>query len=678
MSIEKLEVFASQADKNTDGITLKYGFPSAEKPARQWFNWLFYTQTSKINEVADLANSNFTRVKDIDLKYEQLKRDTTKQLQDTASSLQDVRDYADQLMQTAVGGKLAYKTYAEMIADKSNIAAKSSIDVIADTEDKNGTYLYDGANFVKSQYDIEKIIRAKVQNTFGTYAQMVASNLSDGAYALVADDADDKNGIYLKTGGVWVNSKYGNDYIAYKGAINGDDINLSTVVESGVYVRSSSSFANGHEAQGFPQASAGILTVYKSPSSGIVSQLYQSYFGVFSRVGTTSSLGEWVDLTSVKYDPQQHPNQYNMVNKLEKTTDYNTLTRAGVYIKNSSGTPPNAPPTILGGVLKVYSGNFTSYMVQEFLANDGAVYVRAGTASSLSDWQLKSGSDVPPISESGLSYSKTADALTFTKSSATGKRLRTLFDRGVSTNSNQDCWGVRNCYPDDVSGIDVIMSGGVWETAIKDTENAEDHSGGSHGDEVLQDAYFFVDGVYKPQDFIGSGYADKIEFYQKSTIYVEDSLTVICNKVVRWTFTEQGFDFKQWLTFPAERSLNSAWIAMLPVLRKTNQDNTGLQVTDTEVRSQDGVVINAGEPSFPRRNLSISNGDSITLSSSTSGISARITVNEIDTTDTPEAFVQNSNTYNKIYISGKPVEGVSVVPADSRWFIHATFDVTSI
>lgn len=95
MSIEKLEVFASQADKNTDGITLKYGFPSAEKPARQWFNWLFYTQTSKINEVADLANSNFTRVKDIDLKYEQLKRDTTKQLQDTASSLQDVRDYAD-------------------------------------------------------------------------------------------------------------------------------------------------------------------------------------------------------------------------------------------------------------------------------------------------------------------------------------------------------------------------------------------------------------------------------------------------------------------------------------------------------------------------------------------------------------------------------------------------------
>lgn len=232
MSIEKLEVFASQADKNTDGITLKYGFPSAEKPARQWFNWLFYTQTSKINEVADLANSNFTRVKDIDLKYEQLKRDTTKQLQDTASSLQDVRDYADQLMQTAVGGKLAYKTYAEMIADKASIATNSSIDIIADTDDKNGTYLYDGTNFVKSNYDLEKLIRAKVQNTFDTYAQMVASNLSDGAYALVADDADDKNGIYIKEGGTWVKSKY--DFNNLVSLIDNDSDILKAIDANGI------------------------------------------------------------------------------------------------------------------------------------------------------------------------------------------------------------------------------------------------------------------------------------------------------------------------------------------------------------------------------------------------------------------------------------------------------------
>ena len=121
-------------------------------------------------------------------------------------------DEVDAVLQAQInsvgGGKLAYKTYAAMVADKANITANSSIDVLADTDDKNGTYSYDGTNFVKSQYDIEKIIRAKVQNTFGTYAQMVASNLSDGSYALVADDADNKNGIYIKKGGAWVKSGY--------------------------------------------------------------------------------------------------------------------------------------------------------------------------------------------------------------------------------------------------------------------------------------------------------------------------------------------------------------------------------------------------------------------------------------------------------------------------------------
>lgn len=145
-------------------------------------------------------------------------------------------DEADAVLQAQInsvgGGKLAYKTYAEMIADKSNIAEKSSIDIIADTDDKNGTYLYDGTNFVKSQYDLEKLIRAKVQNTFGTYAQMVASNLSDGAYALVADDTVlTNNGLYYKENGEW---RCIYSLIQYKGLFT--DIDLDTITTSGLYL----------------------------------------------------------------------------------------------------------------------------------------------------------------------------------------------------------------------------------------------------------------------------------------------------------------------------------------------------------------------------------------------------------------------------------------------------------
>lgn len=54
MTIEKMTEFASETDaKNTDDLILKKGFPSKQKPARQWFNWLFNSLTVKVNEVID-------------------------------------------------------------------------------------------------------------------------------------------------------------------------------------------------------------------------------------------------------------------------------------------------------------------------------------------------------------------------------------------------------------------------------------------------------------------------------------------------------------------------------------------------------------------------------------------------------------------------------------------------
>lgn len=47
-----------------------------------------------------------------------------------------------------------------------------------------------------------------IAGRFKTLTDLQASSLVDGDYALVADDADDKNGIYIKEAGVWVKSKY--------------------------------------------------------------------------------------------------------------------------------------------------------------------------------------------------------------------------------------------------------------------------------------------------------------------------------------------------------------------------------------------------------------------------------------------------------------------------------------
>lgn len=52
MAITKLVEFARDGDKSTSGLTLTAGFPRAAKPARQWFNYLFYQLTTKVNELA--------------------------------------------------------------------------------------------------------------------------------------------------------------------------------------------------------------------------------------------------------------------------------------------------------------------------------------------------------------------------------------------------------------------------------------------------------------------------------------------------------------------------------------------------------------------------------------------------------------------------------------------------
>lgn len=53
MAIEKLTEFAKTGQKNTDDLNLEIGFVVKRKPARQWFNWLFNTLTTKINEIID-------------------------------------------------------------------------------------------------------------------------------------------------------------------------------------------------------------------------------------------------------------------------------------------------------------------------------------------------------------------------------------------------------------------------------------------------------------------------------------------------------------------------------------------------------------------------------------------------------------------------------------------------
>ena len=83
----------------------------------------------------------------------------------------------------------------------------------------NGLYVKTAGAWVKSAYDPTalantytdgKIVAAlnKKISTFDTIADLTASNLADGTYALVVNDTEGVNGYYQKQAGVWIKSKY--------------------------------------------------------------------------------------------------------------------------------------------------------------------------------------------------------------------------------------------------------------------------------------------------------------------------------------------------------------------------------------------------------------------------------------------------------------------------------------
>lgn len=56
VKIEKIIEFAKEGQRSIEGLVLDLGFPRAEKPAREWFNYLFNKSFSSINMLIDQIN----------------------------------------------------------------------------------------------------------------------------------------------------------------------------------------------------------------------------------------------------------------------------------------------------------------------------------------------------------------------------------------------------------------------------------------------------------------------------------------------------------------------------------------------------------------------------------------------------------------------------------------------
>lgn len=468
-----------------------------------------------------------------------------------------------------------------------------------------------------------------------------------------------------------------------KGALS-NVIDLNTVQTVGRYVQQANLDASTATSLNYPFAQAGFLYVEKLATNAMVQQTYVTISGdIYSRTyrsgawlawgGASSKLANYALLTSV------------VATKTVLTTSDNLddLRTIGMYLKNvetnTADTLALNHPTKKLGTLFVYKLASSSMVVQEFKAVDGTSFIRYYAGSWTTAWQSSSA-----VFDDYLEFTKSATALNFYEKGRGGRNyLRTTLNKIVNPEINLNNWGINRLNESDITLTDVrsITTNGVWEFAAIAAANSAatgDHSGGSHGDEVLQQASFIIDGIIYAQDSViaSATRAKEIIFIQKSTIYIEATTTVLCYRECKWIFKRGEHRLVQRITFPAAHLLNTAWLALCPVLRKANQDNTGEQITDKELRSSDGIIVDVSEPGFAQRNISVKTRDSITLSGTTSGASVELYINNI-VAPNPQAFVQNTAVYNKVYVSGFPINSTYTTAVNEIWEIDVTFKVNT-
>ena len=459
-----------------------------------------------------------------------------------------------------------------------------------------------------------------------------------------------------------------------------DTENLNAKISSGFYQRTNSPPSADWQTLNYPVRAAGVLLNYNSASTTSVIQRYITNTGIeYQRLRAGSADSTWGVWTRITLDTV---NYAKVVGLFDATTDADTLkTEFAFYVVNALfDIATSKLPLRTIGILKVHKGSTSSFCVQEFIAaGSGITYSRFWNGLVWSEWITPSQNSSGFIDDL-IDFSKTENLLIWHKKGSGNNYIRHRFLRTIDAAKNLDSWGMSTCSEvasDKTTTVKTLTTNGVWEVAIRDAENASDHSGGTHGDELKNLSYFLVDGIYKPENFTGNFKAKEVQHVQESTIFVEASSGIICTRETTWTFTKDKCNAKTRLKFGL-RGLDTAWLGMLPIYRKTNQDGTGDQVTDTEIRSQDNLVIDVSEAGFEMRNLPITDGQSILLCGQTSGISAKVHVNKIDVPSEQHAFIQNNLLYNKIYVGGKAPTGTYQTTDGEEWFIDIDFIVTTV
>ena len=266
---------------------------------------------------------------------------TTLGLYDNASAISKKADieYVDEtvgnlqgLLNSVGTGNRAYKTYAEMDADKANIPAKSKVTVTNDTTaSNNGDWQWDGAVFTKSAYDPVETLRS------------------------------------------WSNS---NALFKAKPILNNDDLN-DYRTEGFYYISSTSSTQTIANVPELIQGALSVVRINQADRT-TVKQIYYAGSNIeYQRTYRTNVWSKWERIS----------NTTNFTLDIPISSNLNDLKTNGFYQVKSirdSATIENIPE-VTTGLCLVYQNGLTDFS-QTFYTSTGKQYYRTFNDGVWTNW----------------------------------------------------------------------------------------------------------------------------------------------------------------------------------------------------------------------------------------------------------------------------------------------------
>lgn len=200
-----------------------------------------------------------------------------------------------------------------------------------------------------------------------------------------------------------------------------------------------------------------------------------------------------------------------------------------------------------------------------------------------------------------------------------------------------------------------IISAGEWECALC-LQGTRDFHGGIHGYEHQKEFFAEADGTPIDISMPQSLWVDSFRFVQKSVIVKQETLDeAVCLHTKDYLFSKGGVTIDQDIEWVQPMTVEFAYLAMLPIKRTHDDTETGELICDRAMTNLSDDVYDVGKLWHMTDISTLKNCKKgvrwAKIWGQGSGITAEMSILSDDIPDSNLFFIQNNQSYNKLYFS---------------------------